>query len=358
MDWIEALSLGVVQGLTEFLPVSSDGHLVLAQKAFGWWLGKKRNGAEDLFFDVMLHVGTLAAIFVHYRAVGRTGAKGLLGSDDVPPAYRRSAVVRVGILACVATLPLVPYALFFKHFVEQSMESLRVTGWGFIGTATALLLTTWLSRSEAGKGPSEMTWLDALLIGLAQMLAPLPGVSRSGLTVAAALALGLSRAWAVGFSLLIAIPAILGAAVFELKDIDPHVFSADRVARTLAAATVAGIVGYGAIRWLVKVVRAGHLWYFSVYLVVLAVGVLTLAPADVSAPGGSTHARRAQALDRPVRVGGARAGAASGQGRRVEPLDRAERSGPRAASARAGEDPPGGLRAPRLVLGRPVASRP
>ena len=357
MDWIEALTLGVVQGLTEFLPVSSDGHLVLAQQAFQWWTGKPREGAQDLFFDVMLHVGTLVAIIVHYRAVARTGAKGLLGSADVPPAYRRNAVVRVGLLACVATLPLVPYALFFKDFVEHSMEDLRVAGWGFVATACTLLVATRLSRTESGKGPSEMTWLDALLIGLAQMFAPLPGVSRSGVTVAAALGLGLSRAWAVGFSLLIAVPAILGAAVFELRHVNSDMLGPDQLVRTVAAAAVAGLVGYGAIRWLVKVVRAGHLWYFSVYLAVLALVVLTLAPRTVKAPGGSTDARRAQALDRPVRGGAARALAARGASRRIEPLDRADPAGTDPTAARARADAPSDLRAPGLVLERPLASR-
>jgi undecaprenyl-diphosphatase len=355
MGWIEALALGVVQGLTEFLPVSSDGHLVLAQKAFAWWEGKTRQGAEDLFFDVMLHVGTLVAIVVHYRAVGRTAARGLRGSNEVPPAYRRPAVLRVLVLAGLATLPLVPYALVFKKFVEQSMESLRMAGGGFAVTACALLVTMWLSRSEQGKGPAETRWYDALVIGLAQMFAPLPGVSRSGLTVAAALGMGLSRAWAVGFSLLIAIPAIAGAAVFELKDLDPHMLGPDRVAKTVAAATVAGVVGYGAIRWLVKVVRAGRLWYFSVYLAVLSAAVLTLAPVEVASPGGSLHGRRAQALDRPIRLRAPRPGDRDGAGRPGEPLAGPRPVGARAAVAPVGSGAPRDVRAPRLVLGRAVA---
>jgi undecaprenyl-diphosphatase len=122
-----------------------------------------------------------------------------------------------------------------------------------------------------------MTWVDALLIGLAQMFAPLPGVSRSGLTIAAALALGLSRTWAVGFSLLIAIPAILGAAVWEVRKVDSTTLSADRVAQAVAATVLAGVVGYFAIQWLFKVVKAGHIWYFSVYLVLLATAVLVMA---------------------------------------------------------------------------------
>src|SRR5918998_180239 len=112
MDWLESLLLGVLQGLTEFLPISSDGHLAITQQAFARLRGSGRSGAENLFFDVMLHLGTLAAIVVHYRAVAKTSVRGLAGSVEVPPAYRRSALIRVGLLAVVATLPLIPVALF------------------------------------------------------------------------------------------------------------------------------------------------------------------------------------------------------------------------------------------------------
>ena len=162
-----------------------------------------------------------------------------------------------------------------------------MAGIGFLITAAVLLLTAWLSRRDGTKGPAETTWLDALLIGIAQMFAPLPGVSRSGMTIAAALALGLSRTWAVGFSLLIAVPAILGAVVKEMKDmVDAHAAlpTADYAAQAIAATIVAGLVGYAAITWLVRVVRSGRIWYFSVYLIV--VGVLVLA---VAIHGGSAN---------------------------------------------------------------------
>ena len=278
MEWLESLVLGLVQGLTEFLPVSSDGHLSITQQLFARLGGTIHTGAENLFFDVMLHLGTLAAIVIYYRAVVWTGIRGLLGSKDVPPAYRREAVIRTGLLAGIATLPLVPDALFLKDFLEKTFESITAAGVGFLITAAVLAVTVWLPGGD--KGPAETTWRDALLIGIAQMFAPLPGVSRSGLTVATALALGLSRSWAVGFSLLMAVPAILGAVVFELRKVDPSQLTADRVARTVAATVLAGVVGYGAIIWLVKIVRSGRLWWFSAYLVVL--GAVVLAAAAVS----------------------------------------------------------------------------
>jgi undecaprenyl-diphosphatase len=351
MEWLEALVLGVVQGLTEFLPVSSDGHLTITQLAFDRLQGYGRGGKENLFFDVMLHLGTLAAIAVYFRAVVRTGLKGLLGSNEVPPEYRRPAVVRVGLLAVVATLPLVPDKLFFMDYIEATFQSLRAAGVGFLITAAVLLLTLRLDRGKPGKGPSETTWLDALLIGVAQMFAPLPGVSRSGLTVAAALGLGLSRSWAVGFSLLMAVPAILGAAVFEIKDVDRATLTADRVGQTVLATVVAGPVGYGAIIWLVKIVRAGRLWYFSVYLIALGAAVLTVAALS----GEPAHARRAQAMDRPVRVSAPGAGLGGRAGRAGRPVARTFRVGAGAGDPGARGEAPGGRRPAGVVLGGPLA---
>jgi undecaprenyl-diphosphatase len=276
MAWLEALILGVVQGITEFLPVSSDGHLLLTQNLFGWLTGEQKTGKENLFFDVILHLGTTAAILIYYRSFLVRGWRGLLGSPDAGPGFERPEIIRLGVLAAVATSPLVPFALFFKKHLDKAFEGTTVAGYGFLVTAAVLLATSWLSRREGTKGPAETTWLDALLIGLAQTLAPLPGVSRSGLTIAAALALGFSRTWAVGFSLLIAIPAILGAAVFELKDLNPATLTTDRVAQALAATALAGVVGYFAILWLTKIVKAGRIWAFSAYLIVLAIVVLTI----------------------------------------------------------------------------------
>jgi undecaprenyl-diphosphatase len=299
----------------------------------------------------MLHLGTLGAIVIFYRAVVRTAASGLLGSQGVAPPYRRAALVRTGVLAGLATLPLVPDALFLKDYLERAFESSKAAGIGFLITAAVLAVTVRLKGGE--KGPAETTWGDALLIGIAQMFAPLPGVSRSGLTVATALGLGLSRAWAVGFSLLIAVPAILGAVVFELRKVDPSLLSTDRVARTAAATLLAGVVGYGAIIWLVKIVRSGRLWYFSVYLVVLATVVLGL----VAFSGESRDARTSTPLDRTSRRGAAGSGP-GGHGRRdLTGLDRRLAPGARpgapapGGAARGGDQP----RAAGLVLERPLA---
>lgn len=293
MEWLESLILGAVQGITEFLPVSSSGHLAITQQGFAWVTDSSRLGRENLFFGVMLHVGTLAAILFHYRRPIREAARGLLRNDaDVAPGFDRASVVRGGGLAIVATLPLIPFALLFKERVEELFQNGAAVATGFLITATILALTsTKLVGNDEGRGPGQTTWRDALLIGLAQMLAPFPGISRSGVTIAAALGLGLSRTWAVGFSLLIAVPAIFGAATLELMQAlgDPEALglTADRLWQTLAATILAGLVGYAAIIWLVRVVRAGRIWYFSVYLVALAVVMLGLVAKTERNDAGS-----------------------------------------------------------------------
>jgi undecaprenyl-diphosphatase len=289
MEWLEALVLGVVQGITEFLPVSSDGHLLVTQKAFEWLTGTQRTGDENLFVIVMLHLGTLAAILFFYRGTICQSLRGLSRSDDAPPGFHRAELVRVAVLAAIATSPLVPLALFFKKYLERAFESETAAGYGFLITAAILLLTSWLSRRDGTKGPAQTTWLDALLIGLAQMFAPLPGVSRSGLTIAAALALGLTRTWSVGFSLLIAVPAILGGAVFELRHVAASSVTPERLAQTFVATVLAGVVGYFAIIWLVRVVKSGRIWWFAIYLIVLAAVVLVAFGRNARSTGGRSE---------------------------------------------------------------------
>jgi undecaprenyl-diphosphatase len=277
MAWLEALVLGLVQGITEFLPISSDGHLLLTQSFFAWLTGQSPEGEENLFFIVILHLGTTAAILAYHRKSIILGWLGLSGQANVPPGFRRAEVIRVGLLAAVATSPLVPFALFFKDAIEGTFKGIKVAGYGFLLTAIVLLVTAWLGRRDGSRGPAATRWWHALAIGIAQMFAPLPGVSRSGVTIAAALALGLSRAWAVGFSLLIAVPAILGATVFKVKDLKPSMLTFDRVGPALAGTVVAAVVGYFAIIWLTRIVRSGRIWWFSLYLVVLALAVLSIA---------------------------------------------------------------------------------
>ena len=275
MIWLNDVILGIVQGITEFLPISSDGHLSITQKFLDWLQGRSQTGAENLFFVVMVHLGTLAAILIYYRKIGREAVRGFLKAPDVGPDYTRASVIRTCALAVVATIPAGLVGILLKKKIEAAFGSLTWAGAGFLVTGAVLLVTTRLKGGE--KGPSRTTYLDALLVGIAQMFAPLPGVSRSALTITTALALGFSRSWAVGFSLLMAIPVIGGAGVLEMKDVTSAMLAPKVIGPILVATLVAGVVGFGAIFWLVRLVRAGALWYFSVYLFLLGVIVLILA---------------------------------------------------------------------------------
>ena len=346
MDWIESLVLGVVQGLTEFLPISSDGHLTITQLGFEHFTGKKTSAADKIFFDVMLHVGTLMAILLSYRNQIFAGARGLLNDmAEVSAPYKRSSVIRTGVLAVIATLPLIPDKLLFMKFIEKTFDSLTYAGIGFLITAVILVFTIRLKGGE--KGPAETSWLDALLIGIAQMFAPLPGVSRSGLTISAALALGFSRTWAVNFSLMMAVPAILGATAFELRKVDPRTLTGDRVAQIIASAALAGVIGYLAIVWLLRLVRSGRLWYFSVYLVILGISMIAVDQLK----GGHVDVRPAQALDRSLRGESPRPGHRAGLDRVVEPLAGPFATGPRAGRPAPGQEAQESPASTSLVLG-------
>ena len=201
MSIIEAIVLGVIQGLTEFLPVSSSGHLVLFQKIFDI-------SEPALFFDTMLHVGTLVAVFV------------VLWKDIW--AILRKPIQPLTLYLIIATIPTVIFALVFRGPLEQAFETGQFLGVCFLLTSALLVMAELLAKRVAAHGlkqPGEMNWLDALVIGLMQAIAVIPGISRSGATLSGALSRGLNRDFAARFSFLLSIPAILGAVVFHLKDL-------------------------------------------------------------------------------------------------------------------------------------------
>jgi undecaprenyl-diphosphatase len=245
MSLLEAILLGVVQGLTEFLPVSSSGHLVM----FSTLLGLEAEGR--LLFEVAVHVSTMLAIAIFYR---RKIAELVVG------VFKRegAAVQYVGKLA-LATVPLVVVALLARAFLENVLSSPGVAAGGLLMTGAIL----WSTRSTiAGADQSEPSWAGALLIGLAQVIAILPGVSRSGTTVAAALALGVAPIAAAEFSFLLGIIAICGAAVLilpSLGEASPETLTA--VALGCGAALVAGLAAI----WLFVVLLRRQVFFRFAY---------------------------------------------------------------------------------------------
>jgi undecaprenyl-diphosphatase len=249
--------LALVQGLTEFLPVSSKGHLVLAQAALGM-----REPAVGL--DVALHLGTLAAVLIAYRRDVLELLSGLTRGGWREP-----------LLLFAATLPAAAVGFGFRDALHDLFGSLRATAIGLCGTAAILTVGETVRRRGYG-GSESVSTRQALLVGLAQACAILPGISRSGTTIAAGLLVGLAPRAAARFSFLLAIPTILGAAVLEL----PGLFRGGDgglgmgLGSILAAIALAGLVGYAALRGLLAFLARGAFGWFAGYTLVLGLSVL------------------------------------------------------------------------------------
>ncbi len=258
VEILNMLLLAVVQGLTEFLHVSSSGHLVLFQHFLG-----VREG--DIFFNVILHVGTLGSILVVYRRE----ILRLLKFDRAATGYLVSLAV--------GTLPAVFFGLLFKSRIEDLFHSPVFAAGGLVLTAGILFSTRYSSSSEPLGEPWEPrapALPRALMIGVAQAFAILPGISRSGSTIAAALWAGLPRAEAARFSFLLSIPAVGGALVLQL--LDGQTSSPDETGKLLLAGLAAFAVGLLAIRWTALAVVQAHFWKFSFYCLFVGVAVLLI----------------------------------------------------------------------------------
>jgi len=254
----EIIVLGLVQGLTEFLPVSSSGHLVAARV-----LG----GIEDIegnAFDAFLHLGTLLAVLVYYRQVWWGIIRGIVGNDDEGRDKRELAAK-----LALATVPAAIAGYLWQDFVVQTLRSSISVAVGLVVTAVSLAAIDWLVKRESTI--ARASFFDAVLIGLVQVLALVPGVSRSGITMAAGRARGLSRRQAVSFSFLLSAPIIAGAGLASAGAIvTGGVFSLSQLVLGFGVSFLSGLA---AIYLLLKVVDKVAFWPFVVYLFVLA-GVL------------------------------------------------------------------------------------
>jgi undecaprenyl-diphosphatase len=253
---LHALLLGIVQGLTEFLPVSSSGHLALAEA----FLGVEGGGVA---FAVLLHAGTLLAIVLVFPGGVRSLVVGGLSWLRLPRRPSGDALFAAKI--ALATVPGAVVGLLLESRIEDAFSNPRAVGLLLFVTA-GLLLTT--RRAPGGEG--EVGWRDALVIGCAQALAILPGISRSGATISTALLLGIARPRAAEFSFLASLPLILGSVVLELPDLRESSAAGGGAALVIGFAVSFG-VGWTALRWLLRLVRTGRLHWFAPYC--LAVGL-------------------------------------------------------------------------------------
>ncbi len=264
-----AVVLGVIQGLTEFLPVSSSAHLALSQG----WMGLNADSLPMLLFDCAVHIGTVISIFVVFHESIRGHVGRLISESSRSWTGPRSAW-RIVSLAVVASIPTAVIGLTFKPTFEAAFGSPRSIGVGLLVTAGLLAATALVGRGR--RGWKRFQFWQAALIGVAQGIAILPGVSRSGSTICTATFMGLRRRWAAEFSFYLAIPAILGATVIKLMDALQlgSAVTALPWGPIFAAAVVSMLVGIVALRLLLGAVRRAKLHYFAVYCLLLACAVL------------------------------------------------------------------------------------
>lgn len=264
MTLLKAIILGIVQGLTEFLPISSSGHLVLAQSI----LNVKE---PPLFFDVMLHFGTLLAVVVFFRKDIWDIVSSFLGRDpslaDRNSNYKDKKTARLfAWYIIIGTIPTLIIALILEKSVEKAFSDPLVVSIMLIITGVIL----WLSARVGQKG-KQLNTVRAIIIGTVQGISTLPGISRSGSTISIALMAGIDGEQSARFSLLLSLPAVFGATIVELKDIDSLNVP---IIAVIIGSLVAFIVGYISISFLVRVLRRGHFSVFAYYC--WAIGVFSL----------------------------------------------------------------------------------
>ena len=271
MTYLTAFLLGLVQGVAEFLPISSSGHLAIAQNL----LGMQEAGSVPEFFDVLLHLGTLIAVFAAYwkdicemvvelfRGIGDLAHRST--PSPVPPARRLILLIVVGTLPLFAVLPI-------RKAVQGLSDNMVFVGAALIVTGILLFLCDRVRKGR--KTERSATWVDALLVGVGQAVATLPGVSRSGMTITAGCFVGYERRFAVRFSFLLSIPAVLGANILSIKDAVQVGIVGAEVPMYLVGVAVAAVTGYLCIRLLKYIADKGRFGAFAYYC--WAAGVLTL----------------------------------------------------------------------------------
>ena len=261
MSWFEALVLGIIQGLTEYLPVSSSGHLAIGQALFGM-----ENGEENLMFTVAVHVATvLSTLVILWREIDWI-LKGLFKCE-------MNAETKYFINIVISMIPVGIVGLFFKDYVEEIFGSgLLVVG--FCLLITASLLT--FSYYAKPRVKETISWKDALVMGLAQAVAVLPGVSRSGSTIATGLLLGNKKESLAQFSFLMVIPPILGEALLDSLKMakGENVMGSIEMLPLCVGFLAAFVSGCFACKWMINIVKRGKLIYFGIYCAIVGLGTI------------------------------------------------------------------------------------
>lgn len=274
MSWWQTIVLAVLQGLTEFLPVSSSGHLAIASRVFF-------AGDAGASFTAVTQLGTEAAVLIYFaRDIWRILTAWFGGLTD---AARRTADYWLGWWVIIGTIPICVLGLLFKDQIRSGARNLWVIATAMIVFSAVIALAEYIGKQT--RDVEQLTWKDSVIVGLAQCLALVPGVSRSGATISAGLFLGMNRELAARFGFLLAIPAVLASGLFSLPDAFKPVTEGMSAtgAQLTVAILIAFVVGYAAVSWFLKFLVRHSMYWFVGYRVVLGVTVLALLGTGVVA---------------------------------------------------------------------------
>lgn len=286
MNLLQAIIMGIIQGATEFLPVSSSGHLAIFRNIF------HMNTDTGILFDILLHLGTLVAIIIIYRRdIGELLIEGftILGLvfvnigrfiNNLYKTKKKKKYVKIAttpyrrfvILVLFSTFVTMCIALPFEHFIGNAGNTLLIPGICLVVTSAVLYIAD--NLKVGNKNASTATYKDSVMVGLAQGAATLPGLSRSGSTIAAGLACGFTKEFAVKYSFIMSIPAILGACILELPDLADAKLSGGEIFNYIVGMIVAGVVGFVCIKFMLRVVKTNKFKGFSIYC--LCAGLISI----------------------------------------------------------------------------------
>lgn len=275
MNWLHAIIFGVVEGITEFLPISSTGHLTIAEKLLGYQIDDPAITA----FTAIIQIGAIGAAIVYFWSdIRRVALAWLAGLTS--QSARKHSDYKYGWAIIIGSVPIAIVGLLFQDTIETTLRSLWWVAGGLIVWSFVLLYADKAAKQQ--RGEQTTTWRDALMIGVVQCFALIPGVSRSGATISAGLLSGFDRVTATRLSFFLGIPALVAAGILqtvkEFSNISAHGVG---WGPTILATFVAFVVGYLAIAWLIKFVAHNSFTNFVYYRIVLGVGILVLVTTGV-----------------------------------------------------------------------------